>query len=70
MSQLQSVVFNNKQFTPTLARAWLKENNLIAVKKVDITKNTLRYRIRSPARFKRFRTKIVSQGVMLVLGFK
>ncbi len=70
MSQLQSVVFNNKQFTTTLARAWLKENNLKSIKKVDITKNTLRYRIQPPSRFKKFRTKIVSQGVMLVLGFK
>ena len=70
MSEIQSVVFNPKQFSPTQARAWLKANNIKPIKMVDRTPTQLRYRIQRPGLFKRFRTKIIKSGIMLIIGFK
>lgn len=69
MSQLQSVVFNPKQFTTAQARGWMKDHNIQPIKMVDKTKTQFRYRIQNPRKFKRFVTKKVSQGIMLVIGF-
>lgn len=70
MSEIQSVVFNPKQFTPNQARLWLKNNNIRPIKIVDRTATQLRYRIVNPKKFKRFRTKIIKSGIMFVIGFK
>lgn len=69
-SSIQSVLFDKKIFTTTEARAWLKRNDLKPIKRVDITKNLLRYRIQNPNKFKRFRIIEVSNStVKFVIGF-
>lgn len=75
-SRIQSVVFLTSRpntWTTTSSRAWLKKEGLRAIKRVDKTPNTLRYRIEDPKRFKTFRTKQVTGmlgKINLVLGIK
>lgn len=69
MSKLQAVLFNNKIFNATKARAWLKKNNIKPIKRVDKTKNLLRYRVRSPKQFNKFINKKTSDGIIFTIGF-
>ncbi len=64
---LQSVIFNKKKFTSTSARAFLKRKKLKPIKRVDVTKNFLRYRIRPPWIFKSFITRKVG-NVQYIIG--
>lgn len=70
MSEIRLLVFNPKQFSTEKARLWLKNNNIKPIKVVDRSTTQLRYRIVDPKKFKRFRTKIVKSGIMLIIGFK
>jgi len=65
---LHSVLFDNTAYNATTAREWLKRHNIVPIKRVDKTKNYLRYRIREcnyiafisdPSEFKSFVTKKV-----------
>lgn len=69
-SQIHSVVFNDKFWTSTNARSWLKANNLKPIKRVHHTQNTLRYRIIDPKVFKRFTTQVLPNHINLVLGWR
>lgn len=83
-SSIQSVVFFKQRkdgsFTKwniTIARKWLKDNNLKLLKgkkidKVIINGNIkqLRFRILSPKKFKRFTTKVIPDDIHIILGWK
>lgn len=47
-TKIQSIMFNNKKYDSKKARKWLKKYNYKPIKRVDKTKNYLRYRIREP----------------------
>lgn len=67
MPRVQAILFDRKYFTATKARKWLKEHDYKPIKRVDRTKNFLRYRIRSP--FDNFYTKkIKNDTIHLVIG--
>ena len=68
MSSIQAVLFK-KPFTTKKARAFLKKNGFKPIKRVDKTKNFLRYRIRDPKQFKRFRTISFTKNIKAVVGF-
>jgi hypothetical protein len=70
MSEVHSILFDNKLYTPTTARAWLKEHNFKAIKPAHKTTDNLRYRIQDPSKYKSFITKHVSDGITFVIGFK
>ena len=64
-SEVQSVVFklnNPNKWTKSRAMTWLHNHglSLLAGKTVDVTKNSLRYRINDPKRYIRFVTKVSS----------
>lgn len=74
-SELHSVVFKTdppNRWTSISARKWLKDHNIQRLKSVDITKNSLRYRIVDPKCFVSFSTNVV-QGphgtINLVIGW-
>lgn len=69
-SQIHSVVFDDKFWDTKSARAWLKQHNLKAIKRVHHTENTLRYRIRDPKLFKQFTTQVLPNHINLVLGWR
>ena len=71
VSKIQSVMFNRKVWNTEMARKWLEKNKKKPIKKVDKTKNWLRYRLKSPGQFKRFRIKNIEKfSIKLVLGFR
>lgn len=65
---VHSILFNNKVYTTTTARKWLKEHNYSPIKRVDVTTNYLRYRIRDPKEFKSFVTKEITNDITFVFG--
>lgn len=69
-SNIQAVVFDNKKWSTTTARAWLKKHKLNSIKRVDKKGNQLRYRIQSPRKFKTFITKKTKSKLLLIIGFK
>jgi hypothetical protein len=70
MSEVQAVLFDNKAWSTQQARAWLKKEGFVPIKRVDRTESLLRYRLRPPRRYTRFRVKAVKPGVSFVLGFR
>jgi len=70
MTQVQSVTFNKSIWTVVAARRWLRQHDFLPIKRVDKTPTLLRYRIKPPKQFKRFRNKSIATGINLVVGFK
>lgn len=74
-SELHSVVFKTdppNMWTTTSARKWLKDKDITRLKGVDITKNSLRYRIVDPKCFRTFSTEVVQGSlgtINLVIGW-
>ena len=54
-TQVQSVIFSKKCYTPQQAQKWLKKHNF-KIKKMDTTDDYYRFRQLSPLRFEEFRT--------------
>ena len=70
MSEVQGVNFDRRKWTSDKARQWMRQNKYKPIKRVHKTANQLRYRIKNPKRFRRFRVKELGKGISLVLGFK
>ena len=70
MSEVHSILFNKNIWTLKDSKRWLKEHDYIPIKKVDITTNFYRFRIRDPKLFKKFRIIYIDYGIEFVLGFK
>jgi len=71
-TEVQSVILPKKKFTKLQAKKWIKDNGYkesFYKKKVDITKEYYRYRQKAP-KYKKYRNKKLSNGVILVLGLK
>lgn len=64
--EIQSIVFERKYWNQTKAKAWLKKHKY----KTDVDKKPtqLRYRQKSPRKFKKFVSKKIKKGLILVLG--
>lgn len=67
-SDIQAVLFDKSLWSDEMARGWLKRHKLKPIKKVHITDNYLRYRIRSPIIYSKFSITKESGGVRFVLG--
>ena len=68
---VQSILFYKDNWTTKMARRWLKKKGFKPIKRVDIIKNFLRYRINPPEKFKRIRIKkIPKSSIVFVFGFK
>jgi hypothetical protein len=74
MSQnnIQSIIFERNLFTPTQAKKWIQDHGyktLFYGKIADITEDYIRYRQQSPKKYKTYRTKQISKGIKLILGY-
>ena len=65
---VQTIVLPKSGFTKQQARAWAKKHGF-TIDFVDVKLNTYRIRQRSPKRFKRFASKKLPNGVVLVTGY-
>ncbi len=66
--EVQAVLFPRSSWTARGAKAWLKENKYVPIKRVHKTKHFCRYRIIDPAKFSDYRTTILDDGIHLVMG--
>ena len=68
-SEVQSVIFDSKLWDAERAKKWLKDHDMVS-EKVDETANTLRFRQKDPADFKRFRVITPGKAVSKALNAK
>jgi hypothetical protein len=68
-TEVQSVLFDNKKFTPRQSGSWLHSHGFKQTG-VDKTANKLRYRQTSPKKYTKFATKEITPGISFVLGIK
>jgi hypothetical protein len=66
---VQSVVFMAPEWSESRARAWLKKNQYHPIKPVHYLGHEMRYRMLEPI-FKRYTTKVLPNGVHLVIGYE
>lgn len=64
---IQAVLFDRNKWTSAEARKWLKLHNYQPIKRVHITNNNLRYRLKQPFKTSRYITKHLSNGVTLII---
>jgi len=69
MSEIQSVIFKKRYWTPERAINWLLKHKLRAYK-MDRRTRFLRFRQKDPKLFKRFVTKKLKPSIYVVIGFK
>lgn len=67
-TDIHTIVFLKKYWTPKTAMKWLKEHNFKPIKKVHETPNTYRYRLKDPKLFRKFITKKTDLGINIVIG--
>lgn len=66
--EVQAVYFMRPRWNESQARAWLSAHNFEPIKAAHSVGHEIRYRIREPSEFSRFRTKILDDGPHLVFG--
>lgn len=66
---IQSVLFDNKTYTVSQAKEWLK-NHKMKYGKVDKTENMLRFRQFNPVKGNTYRTKQLPNGINIILEYK
>lgn len=70
MSNIQSILFDKKKWDISSAYHWIISHDQRPMKKAHITKNNIRFRIKPPSHFRRFRTFKLHNGIDLVIGFR
>lgn len=68
--KVQSVLFKKDVYDRNKAKKWLAKHNLKPIKKVHETNKYLRYRIRDPQKFQKFRIMQVRKNIKFVMGLK
>ncbi len=66
---VQSVLFDRKKYNCYEARKWLKKHKFKPIKRVDKTKNLLRYRLINPRDKIKYRIKKITKFVKFVIAF-
>ena len=69
MSFVQAVLFSRDLYDTNRARRWLFRHKFSPIKRVHITTNWLRYRIREPEDKYEYRLKVLTQGIKVVIEF-
>ena len=67
MSKLQAVIFDRYIWSESEANKWLRKYNLKPIKEPRYTKNFIRYRIREPYSHEKYFTKVLNNGIELIL---
>ena len=70
MSHIQAILFSRDLYDTNRAKRWLSKHKFSPIKRVHITTNWLRYRIREPEEDTyEYRMKVLSKGIKTVIGF-
>lgn len=68
MSEIQSVIFKKKAWSPGQAILWLYKHDL-KFNKIDEKEKTYRFRQQDPSNFNHYVTKKLKNGIDLVIGY-
>ncbi len=68
MSEVQTIIFKKRYWTPERAKTWLIKHKYKATK-IDVEKNTYRFRQKNPQKYKRFTSKKIKPSIVMVFGF-
>ena len=66
-TRIQAIIFEKENFTSDIARKWLSENGYTPIKRVDKTKNFLRYRLVEPRKGAMYRMIDFGDDIKAVL---
>lgn len=67
---IQAIRFDKKYFTKIQALNWAKSHGFKPMKAIDENwPNEYRLRLKNPKRFRTFRSKDITGGVRLILGY-
>lgn len=66
-SEVQSLLFASRKFTPHQARAWARRHDF-GSRKIDVTDEHVRIRQADPSQFSDFRTITLTDGVQAIVG--
>lgn len=69
MNELQSIYFMTPEWDSTRARQWLIKHKYKPIKRVHKLGSQLRYRLRNPNKYTKFKTKGIGKGIYFVFGF-
>jgi len=72
MGEIHSIIFPKESFKVGEARQWLKKNKFIWNEKVnkEYRHNFLTFRQKPPELFSRFITKVLPNGIELIIGYR
>lgn len=68
MIEVQSIYFRSPTWSSATSKIWLKKHNFKPMKKVHISGNLLRYRLRPTSKYTTFRTHEVGKHIYFVYG--
>lgn len=63
----QAILFRKDTFTKSKAEKWLKDHNYTPIKKVHITNDYLRYRLREPNSAVPMRIISLTKGIRMIV---
>lgn len=69
VSEIQSILFDRKEWTSSDALEWLYSHNLKPQKKAHFTKEKIRFRLHDPMMYDRLRIKKFRNGIEIIFGF-
>jgi len=69
-THVQAVTFPMEDWTPTRSRAWLAVHSFEPIKPARIEGHYRRYRLSDPRRYDQFYTKVLPNGVHLIIGVR
>ncbi len=64
---VQAILFPIKKFTTAQARKYLNKQKYYPIKRVDKTKNYLRYRLKPPYKKDKYISKKLKSGIIYVI---
>ena len=70
MTHVQAIIFKRDLYDTDTARRWLRRHNYYPIKRVHVTINYLRYRLKEPDENKYdYRLKTITNGIKFVIGY-
>lgn len=70
MAELQKILFDKKFWCHITATRWLSKYGMKPIGDVENTILSLRYTLKDPSKYKRFETRVATEHMIVVLGYK
>lgn len=68
--EIQAILFDKSNWDLPMAKRWVREHGFRPRKEVHETRKFFRFRLQNPDKYSRLRTKVLSDGIEFVIGYK